>query len=186
MKNDKEKTSMTAENTSPAVVHNEADTLAKKKKAKRWTVVDTVILLMILLALGGVILRGVVDWRKETVTPASGPYYVDFSVTEINPTVLAEISPFDPLYLYETGELVGYVGVYDDGTMALRLLSPSVMTANGGVAAEGCMVCLEGVYQNGSLLVTGMDTYLTSGSRLTLRTDRAVILVEITAIREGA
>ena len=182
MKSDKEKMSVTAESTSSAVAHHEADALTKKK-TKRWTAVDTVIVFMILLALGGVVLRGVVDWRQGAETPTSGPYYVDFSVAEIDASVLAEIRPFDPLYVYETGELVGYVGVYDDGTMALRLLSPSAATANGGVAAEGCMVCLEGVYQNGSLLVTGMDTYLTSGSRLTLRTDRAVISVEIRAIR---
>lgn len=152
-------------------------------KGRRWTMVDTVIVLMVVLAVAGAVIRGVMDRREEAALPAEGPFYVSFSVEEIHPAVLSEIEAFDPLYLYDEGVLMGYVGVYDDGSLALHSVSQPLLSHNGMVAAEGTMVCLEGVYQNGSLLVTGSDIYLTPGARLVLRTDRAMLTVEITEIR---
>ncbi len=184
MKNDKDKiTKVTADADTAVTAEKPMGGATQKRKTKRWTAVDTIIVLLLVLAVGGVVLRGVVDWNKQAETPVTGPFYVEFSVAEIHPTVLGEIAAFDPLYLYESGELVGYVGVYDDGTMALHTVG-QLSSLNGGiVSAEGCMVCLEGVYENGSLLVTGMDQYLSPGTKLTLRTDRAVLTVEITGIR---
>ena len=188
MKNEKDKvTGVSTEGaTAPLAEENKTSSKKKSQNPKRWTAVDTVLLLMLLLAVGGILLRGFLPesslGENGGEDMMSGPYYVDFAVAEIHPLVLGEINAFDPLYLYETGDLVGYVGVYDDGSMALHTVNP---LANGGstVSAEGCMVCLEGMYRDGSLLVKGMDTYLSPGSILTLRTDRAVLTVEITAIR---
>lgn len=181
MKNEKDK--ITKVSADADTFEKPVSGAGKKRKSKRWTAVDTVIVLLLILAVGGVVLRGVVDWERQAETPVSGPFYVEFSVAEIHPTVLGEIAAFDPLYLYESGDLVGYVGVYDDGTMALHSVG-QISSINGSViSAEGCMVCLEGVYENGSLLVTGMDQYLSPGTKLALRTDRAVLTVEITAIR---
>ena len=189
MKNDKDKINKSSPETETPSVgepHTE-QTTKKEKKAKRWTVVDTVIVLMLLLGLGGILLRGflpevnVGSGKGDDLT--SGPYYVDFAISEIHPTVLGEISAFDPLYLYETGELVGYIGVYDDGSIALHTVDMLKNPQNGTVSAEGCMVCLEGIYSDGSLLGKGMGTYLSPGSTLQLRTDRAVLSVEITLIR---
>lgn len=164
-------------------VKGEAKASKTGKTGSGWTVIDSLIVLMVLVALAGVIVRGVIDHNRETDSPVDGPYYVDFVVAEIHPTVLSEIQAFDSLYLYETGELVGYVGMYDDGTIALHQVGLSAANGGGTVSAEGCMVCLEGVYRNGSLLVTGMDRYISPGAVLVLRTDRAVLTVEITAIR---
>ncbi len=189
MKNDKDKLNKNhseAEAHSGGELHTE-QAPKKNKKPGRWTAVDTVILLMLLLGVGGILLRGFLPDiteganRGEDVT--SGPYFVEFAVSEIHPLVLGEINAFDPLYLYETGEPVGYIGVYDNGSMALHTVASSANNGSGNVSAEGCMVCLEGIYRNGSLLIKGMDTYLSTGSTLLLRTDRAVMSVEITSIR---
>ncbi len=185
MKNEKDKVMKSTPETENLPTKEGSAPLAKSgdKKNKSWTAVDTVIVLMILLALGGVILRSFVDWEKTGETPVSGPYYIDFVVSEIHPQVLEEIQSFDALYLYETGELVGYVGVYDDGSMALRPGSNPAAMNSTAVSAVGCMVTLEGVWENGSLLIKGLDHYISPGSVLNLRTDRAVLTVEITAIR---
>ncbi len=184
MKNEKDKLNKNgAEAETPLT---EEKPVKKAKNPKRWTVVDTVLVLMLLLAIGGILMRGflpevsLADTDKDVT---AGPYYVEFAVAEIHPMVLSEINAFDPLYLYDTGELVGYVGVYDDGSIALHTVALQPTNPSGNVAVEGCMVCLEGVYREGSLLVKGMDTYLSLGSTLVLRTDRAVFTVEITDIR---
>ena len=60
MKNDKDKmnkSSPETENPSAGETHTE-QTPKKEKRAKRWTAVDTVIVLMLLLGLGGILLRG--------------------------------------------------------------------------------------------------------------------------------
>ena len=184
-KNDKEKNSKNepiGKKDTPKAT-GEGETVAAKKRF-RWTAVDSLILLMVLLVVAGAVVRGVLDRRPSHEKETAGPYYVDFAIEEIHPKVLGEIQPFDALYLYETGERLGYVGVYDDGTIALHTVVSPVSSARS-VAAEGCMVCVEGVYQNGSLLVSGTNTYISPGAVLVLRTDQAVITVEITDIRIG-
>ena len=185
MKNDMDKNEKMAP-SAPREAETEKSTersSGKNGKGLRWTAVDTTLLLLILLAIAGVVVRGVMDHRQKEKIPAEGPFYVDFKVEEIHSSVLDEIKSSDALYLYGTGELVGYVGFYDDGTRALHALPIVEADNDTSVAAEGCMVCLEGIYRNGSLLVTGMDRYLSPGSVLTLRTDRAVMTVEILNIR---
>ncbi len=153
-----------------------------RQTSARWTVIDTVIVLMVLLAIAGAVLRSVMDSDKDKVVADTGTYYVDFTIPEIHPSVLAEIQAFDALYTYETNTHVGYVGAYDDGTIALRTVTP--LNSNGSfVAAEGCMVCLEGTMKDGSLLIRGMDTYLTPGMSLTLCTERVMIVIEISDIQ---
>lgn len=159
------------------------DTAAKGSGGKRWTAVDTLIVLMVVLAVAGAVVRGVLDVGKTSDAASTEILFVDFTIAEIHPTVLAEIEAFDALYLRETGELLGYVGVYDDGTLALHVVNPLSAVNGSAVTAEGTFVCLDGTYQNGSLLITGMTDYLSPGSVLTLCTERAVLTVEITGIR---
>ncbi len=161
------------------------DSSVKAPRSRRWTAVDTLIVLMVVLAVAGVVVRGVLDNGKTPAATASETVYVDFIISEIHPSVLSEIKAFDALYLRETGELVGYVGVYDDGTTALHPVNAPVAANGSFVAAEGCFVCLDGTYENGSLLVKGMTDYLSPGSVLTLCTERAVVTLEITGIRRG-
>ncbi len=154
------------------------------KKSLRWTAIDTFILLLVLLGIAGVVVRSFVklDGKSETEI-SGGPYYVEFTVQEVHADVLEEFCISDRFYLYETGELVGFLGYYADGERALKAGSP-VSDGDGHlVTADGCLYCPEGRMENGGLLLEGVDSYLVPGAVLRLRTDRAVMTVEITRIR---
>ena len=153
-----------------------------RRTGARWTVLDTVIVLMVLLVVAGAVVRSLTRGDDKASAEDHGTYYVDFIIPEIHASVLEEIEAFDALYCYETGTLVGYVGAYDDGSIALRTISLAVGGNGSTVSAEGSMVCLDSTLKNGSLLVPEMDTYLTPGTRLTLCTEKAVIVVEISSI----
>ncbi len=150
-------------------------------QGRRWSAADTLIVLAVLLAVAGVLIRAFVH-VDDTETPAQGPFEVYFTVSEIRDTVLADIQGFDALYDLETGTYMGSIGKYEDGTPALS--QSGVLPTGGGelVTAQGCMVCPSGIWTDGALLPTGSDRYLAPGSVVTLRTERAVMTVEITEI----
>lgn len=155
---------------------------AVKEKKRRWSAVDTLVVLALVLAVAGVIVRAVMNDREEAAQTYDGPFDVYFTVPEIHESVLSEIHGFDMLYLTETGEKMGYIGKYDDGSVALT--ATGVLPVAGGetVSAQGCFVCLEGTLSDGGLLPAGATRYLAPGSVLTLRTERAVVTLEITEI----
>ncbi len=158
-----------------------------KKKGGRWTAIDTVILFLVLVALAGVVVRSFVFPNgKDTHTVAEGPYYVEFTVREIHAEVLEEFNVSDRFYLYETNELVGFLGYYADGTRALQAVAPVAEEDDRLVTAEGCLYCPDGKMENGSLLLTETGTYLAPGAVLKLRTDRATMTIEIKKIRSEA
>ncbi len=157
------------------------------KKGGRWTAIDTVILLLVLVALAGVIVRSfVIPGGKDELAVTEGPYYVEFTVREIHAEVLEEFSVSDRFYLYETGELVGFLGYYADGTRALKAVAPVTEGNDRLVTADGCLYCSDGKMENGSLLLKDTSTYLAPGAVLKLRTDRATMTVEIKKIRASA
>lgn len=160
---------------------NAEKTKRSHQKGMRWTVIDTVIVLMVLLAVAGAVIRGVWNIGEDEANDG-GTYYVNFTIPEIRASVLGDIAAFDTLYDYDTGKLVGYVGAYEDGSIALRTVSSLSNGNSASVVAEGTMVCLDSIMTDGSLLVRGMDTYLTPGTRLTLRTERAIVVIEISGI----
>lgn len=149
---------------------------------RRWSAVDTLIVLAVVLAVAGVFVRAFVDNRKESSQIQDGPFDVYFTVSEIHTSVLSDIHAFDTLYIYETNESVGYIGKYVDGSIALS--QTGVLPVAGGemVSAQGCMVCPKGTVSEGGLLPEGASKYLAPGSVLTLRTERVVLTVEITKI----
>ena len=153
-----------------------------RERKRRWGAVDTLIVLALVLAVAGVIVRGFMEQRETPDVTQNGPFDVYFTVAEIHSSVLSEISGFDMLYDYETGNLMGYIGVYADGSAAIN--STGVLAIAGGdwVSAQGCMVCLEGSMTDGSLLPYDADKYISPGSVLTLRTERAVLTVTVTDI----
>ena len=157
------------------------------KKGLRWTAIDTFILLIVLLAIAGAVVRSFVNFDEKSESEVvGGPYYVEFTVREIHTDVLAEFEISDRFYLYETGEFIGYLGYYANGERALKATS-FVEGGNGAlVAAEGCLYCSEGTLKNGGLLLKDVNSYLVPGAVLRLRTDRAVMTVEITKIRSDA
>ena len=164
----------------------EGKDMRKGKRAagqlRRWSAADTLILLALLLVVAGVLVRAFVNVDNSEESASSGPYDVYFTVEEIRTTVLSDIHGFDALYDLETGVYMGSIGVYEDGSAAIT--QSGILPAEGGelVTAQGCMVCLEGTLNDGALLPTGATRYLAPGSVVTLRTERAVLTVEITEI----
>ncbi|MBE6585054.1 MAG: hypothetical protein E7645_00845 [Ruminococcaceae bacterium] len=151
------------------------------RKGSRWTAVDTVILLMVLLAVAGVVARSFMQTPK--VTPQdNATYFVEFNIKEIHQSALEGLQAGDALYLYETNALVGYIGKYENDKIAINETG-AVEGKKGYVTAWGCMFCRDASYKDGALLVEGTDTYLVPGSVMLLRTDKAVFEVEITKIR---
>ena len=151
---------------------------------RRWSAADTLIVLALILAIAGILVRAFVSNREEASLADGGPFEVHFTVAEIHTSVLADIHASDTLYFYDTDEAVGYIGFYQDGSIALS--QTGILPSEGGelVTAQGCLVCPEGTLSEGGLLPVGATRYLAPGSVVTLRTDRGVLTVEITKIVE--
>ena len=146
------------------------------------------IILLVLIALAGMVYR-VVDAARRSSEQENRPMYaVYFSVEEIHKDVLAEVQGFDPVYDAEDGVRLGYIAAYQDETdgaykPALAITPAIGSTGRDRVTASGCLICTEANLMNGSLLVDGSSRYLTPGSVLSIRTDRAILTVRITEIR---
>ena len=162
-----------------------------QKGKRRWSVIDTVILLLVLLAIGGVVLRVVDISRKDRLNRDETMYVISFTVDETHPDVLAEIRGTDAVYLYEEEEFLGYVGMYrseneGENTPALTIIPPKADAAEGRVGAEGHLVCTTGTVLNGGLLIGNSGRYLIPGSEVMVRTDRVLLTVRVTEIRKLA
>lgn len=160
------------------------DNKMMNKPKKRWTVIDTVVLLLVMAAVAGIIARVVYTARREAeADPAI--YYVDFEVMEIHRDVLAEVKGFDAVYLYESDVRLGYMGVYQDGAVALTPTSAAGTADSNLVTAKGTLVCNNATpAQSGGIQAGNSGRYLTPGSVLEVRTDRAVMTIRITAVRQ--
>ena len=106
----------------------------------RWSAVDTVIVLLVLIAVAGLVYRVVYAANAEkTKTPVM--YRVYFDVNETHEDVLAEVEGFDAVYLYENGVKLGYIGVYEDaatGTYTVAL-TPDLAEVGDMTTASGCL-----------------------------------------------
>ena len=160
----------------------------KPTRKRGWSVIDTVIVLLILSAIAGVVYR-VADAARQSIATEGRPMYaVYFSVEETHKDVLAEIRGFDAIYDPEDGVKLGYIAAYEDteeeGYKPALAIVPAVnATGRDRVTASGCFICPEGTMMNGGLLVGGDDRYLTPGTELSIRTDRAIFTIRITEIR---
>lgn len=156
------------------------------KPKKRWTAMDTVVLLLVLVAVAGLVYRVVYAARKD-MEAEPAPYRVYFEVLETHKDVLAEVRGFDAVYLYEDDICLGYVGVYQD--LATGEYTPALTVSPGEemnhVTATGILVCNDAtIAPGGGLRVGDSGRYLTPGSVLEVRTDRAILTIRITSIRE--
>lgn len=166
-----------------AVVINMDNKMMRKPK-KRWTAIDTVVVLLILAAIVGVVYR-VAYAAHQDAEADPVIYYVDFEVMETHKDVLAEIKGFDAVYLCENDVRLGYMGVYQDGTVALTSTAAVGASGSHRVTATGTLVCNNGTpAPGGGIQVGNSGRYLTPGSVLEVRTDRAVVTIRITAISE--
>ena len=160
----------------------------RSRRQGRWSAMDTVILLLILLAVAGVVYRVIAASRESEKQTATAMYEVYFTVEETHEDVLAEVAGFDAVYLRENDKRIGYIGVYEDTItgehqVALSIAEAVGATGDNRATATGCLICTEGTMTNGGLLVEGSGRYLTPGSMLEIRTDRALLHIRITQIR---
>ena len=159
------------------------------KQKKRWSAMDTVILLRVLVAVAGLIYRVVYAARKDAEAEPT-LYRVYFEVMETHEKVLAEVDGFDAVYLCENGARLGYIGVYQDTatgeyTAALNTTPAEGATGSDRVTATGILVCNNAApASGGGLRIGDSGRYLTPGSVLEVRTDRALMTIRITSIRE--
>ena len=160
----------------------------KSPRKYRWSAVDTCILLLILAVLAGLIWRVVDAALREQDDGKRVMYAVYFTVEDTHKNVLGEIGGFDAVYDPEDGTKLGHIAAYEDPEtgrfLPVMTLKPAVNTPNADyVSATGCMICTAATEKDGSLAVDGSGRYLTPGSTLTIRTDRALLTVRITEIR---
>ena len=159
------------------------------KPKKRWSAMDTVILLLVLVAVAGLVYRVVYAARKDAEADPT-MYRVYFEVLETHENVLAEVEGFDAVYLYENDTRLGYIGVYQDTatgeyTAALNTTPAEGATGSDRVTATGILVCNNATpASGGGLRIGDSGRYLTPGSVLEVRTDRALMTIRITSIRE--
>lgn len=156
------------------------------KPKKRWTVIDTVVVLLVLIAVAGLVYRVIYTAHKDMQEEPT-PYRVYFEVLETHKDVLAEVKGFDAVYSYEDDIRLGYVGVYQDQTTGEY--TPALTAFPGEeenhVTATGIMVCNNATLApGGGLRVEDSGRYLTPGSVVEVRTDRAILTIRITSISE--
>ena len=160
----------------------------RKGRRGRWSAVDTVLLLLVILAIAGVVYRTMVTIRKEDSAVIDTTYEVYFEVVENFEDTLAEIRGLDAVYLAENQQRLGYVGVYKDVATGEHRVALTItpVAGDGGSAratAIGCMISSGNLMADGSLAIPGSDRYLTPGSELVVRTDRALFTIRVTGIR---
>ena len=154
----------------------------------RWSAVDTLIVILVLVALAGIAFRIVHAVREDAPVGEEAMYMVYFTVAETHEDVLDEVRRFDAVYLLENDVYLGNVGAYRDeatGEYHVALTQTPVISDKGTnrATAAGCLFCPDGILRDESLLVGNSGVYLTPGSVLTVRTDRVVLTLTVTEIR---
>ncbi len=168
---------------------NEQKTGREKRADRRgFSAVDAVIVLLVLAAVAGIVYRVVYAARHDRTEDRGGEYTVSFTVAELHQDALAEIRGGDTVYLCDNDIRLGYMAVYEDPESGERrvALTISPIGSDAGpdrAVAEGAMICTDGYYEGGSLLVGNSGVYLTPGSEVEVRTDRVLFTLRITEIR---
>jgi hypothetical protein len=163
-------------------------TEGKAPRKFRWSAVDACILLLVLAVLGGLVYRVADAALRKQDDGERVMYAVYFTVEDTHKDVISEIRGFDAVYDYEDGTKLGHIAAYENpatGEYApVITVKPAMNTANSDyVSATGCMICTNATENDGSLRVDGSGRYLTPGTTLMIRTDRALLTVRITEIR---
>lgn len=179
-----------------------------------WSVIDTVILILLVAAIVSFVGRVVYAYRQRGGNTGSTMYSVRFTVEDIHRESLECVRAFDDVYLYSTGERLGNIGVYEneDGIQQVAFVAvpaaDSTETAteqaelpqqeDGAVeetvpqiytdrtAAEGMMICSGGELENGCLLISAAGLYIAPGTELTVCTERVTFTLRVTEIQPRA
>ncbi len=165
------------------------ETKTKKRTRKHaFSAVDAVLILLLVAAVAGVVLRVVTTQKQADATEGAPTMYaVYFEVEETHEDVLASVASFDAVYLLDGDARLGYMGAYrdrDTGEFHIALTPAPAEGAEGDrrVTALGCFVATEAENTAGGLLVGKSGLYLAPGACLEVRTDRARMTIRITEI----
>ena len=103
-----------------------------------WSVMDTVILILLVAAILSFVGRVVYAYRLRGEDTKTTMYSVRFTVEDIHREALESVRAFDDVYLYDTGERLGNIGVYEnkDGTQKVAFAAiPAGDSAEATVTA---------------------------------------------------
>ena len=166
---------------------NQTTHQAKRRGKFRWSAVDTLILLLVILAIAGCVLRVVYVANQEIEKP-SEQYLIQFTVSDIHKDIVAEIEKRDAVYFYETDQRLGFMAVTQDAATGDLVSTLDIKPVEGTdlVTVTGWLICFDGTMGEGGLYIEGSGRYLTPGSTVEVRTDRARFTVCITEIRENS
>lgn len=172
-----------------------------KRARRKWSAMDTVILILIVAAVASVVGRVIYAYLQRGGEDEASIYTVDFDVADIREAVLQNVSGFDAVYLYESGARIGYIGVEEsDGEQWVALYPKNTWTgqdlsedestteeetlpvATGSTAAQGSMICTGGDLEDGCLYLDAAGLYIAPGSELKVCTDRVVFTLRVTRI----
>jgi hypothetical protein len=144
------------------------------KKPLRWTVIDTVLVLLVVIAVAGVVYRAVDFFRNNQYEMQ---YYVYVTGTQsVNYTVPEQIGEQDDVYLYGTDVRIGY--------MKAEHVVCSEPDQNGNVTFYGYLTVDQGEMEDGRLSILDGTAYLTSGEDVVICTDRVALSVHVDFIAE--
>ena len=144
------------------------------RKPLRWTVIDTVLVILAVVAVAGVVYRAIDFFRDNQYETR---YYVYVTGTQsVNYTVPQQIGQQDDVYLYGTDVRIGYVQaehvVYGEPDQ------------NGNVTFSCCLIVDQGEMEEGRVSVLDGTVYLATGENLVICTDRVALSVHIDSIEE--
>lgn len=177
-----------------------SEQLNGKRARRKWSAMDTVILILIVAAVASVVGRVIYAYLQRGSEDEASIYTVDFDVADIREAVLQNVSGFDAVYLYESGARIGYIGVEEsDGEQWVALYPKNTWTgqdlnedestegetlpvATGSTAAQGSMICTGGDLEDGCLYLDAAGLYIAPGSELKVCTDRVVFTLRVTRI----
>lgn len=178
-------------NTAAADVAESTVQPIKKKKGKerRWSVADTVVALVVLLAIVGALGRLVFfggDDAKAAIVGDGNTYCIEYTVDEIYEAAADSIKAQDGVYLMETGDRIGYIARYEDNTPVIKKYNIAGQNSTDGeyikVALEGIIFCDSAVMRDGCLYVADSGKYIAPGSQIAFVTETAVLNVRIASI----
>lgn len=162
---------------------------AKKAKLRRWSVADTVVALIVLLAIVGTVGRLVFfggDDAKAAISGDGVTYRVEYTVDEIYEAAADSIKALDGVFLYETGDRIGYIARYDDYTPVIKKMYIAGEGRSDGeyikVTIKGTIFCDNAVMRDGCLFISDGGKYIAPGSQLALSTETALLNVRIVSI----
>ena len=155
------------------MTQNQSDKTASKK-TRRWTAIDTVLLLLALVVVLGVVFRAIDFFKDDDLRVTH--YHVYFTgVQEVYHTVPAQIGERDNVYLYGTQTRLGYI----EGANVLCGEKDHYQN----VTFSGYFTVDDGVLEDdGRLSIQDGAAYLKVGEVVVICTDRVALEIRVDAI----